>query len=218
MFDVNETLSDMAALAPRFTEAGLPADLAPLWFATVLREGFALTAAGSTERFADIGAEVLRGLLPAGLDADRAVGHVLAGLLDLPLHPDVPPAVRTLHGADLRLVTLSNGSAQVAEGLLARAGVRDLFEKVLSVEDAGRWKPHPEAYEYLTERCGTPLSAMVMVAVHPWDLDGAARAGMRTAWVDRDDRTYPSYATPPHLAARSMTGLADLLTGVGGGQ
>ncbi|MCY1158835.1 MAG: haloacid dehalogenase type, partial [Citricoccus sp.] len=63
VFDVNETLSDMSAMDRAFTQAGAPAELARLWFSTVLREGFALAAAGNAARFADIGTEVLTGLL-----------------------------------------------------------------------------------------------------------------------------------------------------------
>jgi len=41
VFDVNETLSDMSPIAERFTDIGAPAHLAKLWFATLLRDGFA---------------------------------------------------------------------------------------------------------------------------------------------------------------------------------
>ena len=51
LFDVNETLSDMSPLASRFVDAGAPAHLAATWFAALLRDGFALTAAGSTPTF-----------------------------------------------------------------------------------------------------------------------------------------------------------------------
>jgi len=46
VFDVNETLSDMAPLAQRFADIGAPPALARLWFAALLRDGFARTAAG----------------------------------------------------------------------------------------------------------------------------------------------------------------------------
>ena len=52
VFDVNETLSDMAPLADRFADVGAPPALARLWFAALLRDGFARTAAGESERFA----------------------------------------------------------------------------------------------------------------------------------------------------------------------
>ena len=46
VFDVNETLSDMAPLADRFVDVGTPEHLAKLWFAELLRDGFAVTVAG----------------------------------------------------------------------------------------------------------------------------------------------------------------------------
>ncbi len=42
VFDVNETLSDMAPLARRFADVGAPELLAQVWFASLLRDGFAL--------------------------------------------------------------------------------------------------------------------------------------------------------------------------------
>lgn len=42
------------------------------------------------------------------------------------------------------------------------------------------------------------LGDAMLVAVHPWDVDGAARAGMRTAWLDRRGTAYPSYFTAPN--------------------
>ncbi len=60
LFDVNETLSDMSPIAKRFLDIGAPAHLAATWFATLLRDGFALTAAGSTAPFAQLGVGVLQ--------------------------------------------------------------------------------------------------------------------------------------------------------------
>ena len=50
------------------------------------------------------------------------------------------------------------------------------------------------------------------VAVAPDDL-GAARAGLRTAWIDRDGSRYPSHLLPPELRATSIGDLARQLTG-----
>ena len=47
VFDVNETLSDMAPMDERFEDVGAPAHLAKTWFAGLLRDGVALTAVGS---------------------------------------------------------------------------------------------------------------------------------------------------------------------------
>lgn len=214
VFDVNETLSDLSTLASRFAEIGAPEHLAPLWFSNVLRDGFALAAAGSQERFAVLGEHALRAVL-AGRDLDRdlsqAVDHVMSGFTELDVHPDVPEGVRRLRATGARLVTLSNGASAVADGLLTRAGLREQFESLLSVEDAGRWKPAPEPYRYAASACGVGIGETMLVAVHAWDVDGAARAGARTAWITRDGAAYPPYVSRPEIRAGSLGQLAEAL-------
>lgn len=215
IFDVNETLSDMSSMSQRFEDVGAPAHLAKVWFAGLLRDGFALTAAGVSEPFAHIATEALRVNLhglPLNRETEDAVEHIMAGFAALPVHADVPDGIEALRGLRIRLVTLSNGSASVAEGLFDRAGIRGHFDALLSVEQAGIWKPGAGAYAYALEQCEVdPMDAM-LVAVHPWDIDGAARAGLATAWIDRYGGVYPAYFRSPDLSPRSLTELAEQLT------
>lgn len=211
VFDVNETLSDMRPMADRFRDVGAPAHLGPLWFATTLREGFALGAAGDFATFATIGGSVARELLSGvalDRDVDAAVDHILDGFRGLPLHPDVGPGVAALRAAGLQLVTLSNGGSEVAERLLGDAGLRQEFAHVLSVDDAGAWKPSAPAYLYAVDVCGVAPEQVLMVAVHPWDLHGAA-AGMSTAWIDRFGGRFPSYHRRPDHVVRRLPELAE---------
>jgi len=214
VFDVNETLSDLAPMADRFADVGAPPGLAATWFASVLRDGFALAVHGEQQPFAELARDALRTLLPGTSlerDLEDAVEHVVAGFGALPVHADVPEGVRALSDAGLRLVTLSNGAASVAEGLLERAGLRDRFELLMGVEDVGVWKPAGRAYEHAAQQCGVPASELLLVAVHPWDLDGAARAGLGTAWLDRAGTPYPGCFTPPTHTVRALPELAGAL-------
>lgn len=214
IFDVNETLSDMSPVAKRFEDVGAPAHLATTWFAGLLRDGFALTAVDSSDSFAHIAAESLRVVLhglPLNRGAADAVSYIMDGFAGLPVHADVPDGIGALGGLGIRLVTLSNGSASVAEALFDRAGIREHFERLLTVEDAGRWKPAPEAYAYALQKCGVDPEDAMLVAVHPWDIDGASRAGLATAWVNRTGGPYPEYFGAPDLRAVSLTDLADQL-------
>lgn len=214
VFDVNETLSDMSVMGQRFAEVGAPRHLAATWFAGLLRDGFALAAAGTSASFAELGAGLLRVQL-AGLSLDRrveaAVEHIMDGFGALQLHPDVVPGSAALADLGLRLVTLTNGSTSVAAGLFERAGIRDRFEQLLSVEEAGVWKPAPGSYRYALGRCGVVASEAMLVAVHPWDIDGASRAGLATAWINRTGGPYPSYFRRPDLEVETLGHLAELL-------
>lgn len=210
VFDVNETLSDMSPMGERFSEVGAPVELAKLWFATLLRDGFALAASGENGSFAAIGADVLRELL-AGVELNRtlaeAVDHVMGGMNGLEVHPDVPEGIGALAAAGFRLITLSNGSAGIAGKLLSGAGIRDAFEALLSVEDAPAWKPARGSYEYAAAASGADPAGILLVAVHPWDIHGAACAGLRTAWLNRTGGSYPGYFAAPDFIVTALTDL-----------
>ena len=214
VFDVNETLSDMSPLADRFADVGAPPLLAKVWFASLLRDGFALAAAGDKQAFAYIGAEALRGLLPAkelNRDAEEAVKHIMTGLSGLTLHPDVPGGVRALKNAGYRLATLTNGSTGTAEKLFTDGGIRDQFDLLLSVEDAPAWKPAPASYHYASGVLGVPPGQLLLVAVHPWDIHGAARAGLHTAWLNRTGAQYPAYFSKPDYTVATLEELPGAL-------
>ncbi len=214
VFDVNETLSDMAPLAARFEQLGAPPHLAATWFAGTLRDGFALAAAGADRPFAEIASDALSshlGDLDLAMDTPSAVQHVMDGFAALDVHPDVPDAIRALDDLGVRLVTLSNGAASVADSLLGRAGVRDRFEQLLSVEDAGRWKPARAAYSHALTVSEVEAHEAMLVAAHPWDVDGAARAGLSTAWINRDGKPYPAHFTEPGVTATDLGQLVEQL-------
>lgn len=214
LFDVNETLSDMSPMAGRFEDVGAPGHLARTWFAGLLRDGFALTVAGVAEPFARIGEEALRTSLdglPLTKSLQDATVHIMSGFAELGVHADVAEGIRRLNEVGIRLVTLSNGSASVAQRLLEEAGLRQYFEQLLSVEEAGIWKPAAGAYAYALDECGVKPMDAILVAVHPWDTDGAARAGLGSAWINRGGATYPGYFRPPDLEATSVVELAEQL-------
>ena len=217
LFDVNETVSDTAALGAAFAAVGAPEHLAPTWFAAVLRDGFALAAAGASAPFADVGAAAARTLLHGHLApaaVDDAVPRILAAMGELPVHPDVPAGVRALAATGLRLATLTNGGGAVPAAVLGRAGLRELFEALLSVQDGpgGAWKPAASAYHRAVRALDVDPGDVVLVAAHPWDVDGAHRAGLRTAWVDRAGSPYPGGFARPDLTVAGLGELAPLLS------
>ncbi len=171
-------------MTQRFTDVRLPAQLAQTRFAQVLRDGFALAAAGGSATFSAIADGVLRSLFPQHApdrDPSEAVQHVLDGFLSLHVHPDVPVGVRVLAGRGLRLLTLTNGATRVAETLLTGAGVREQFETLLSVEAAGRRPPEagPKSYANAARECGVPPAELLLVAVHPWESTALLVPGRR---------------------------------------
>jgi 2-haloacid dehalogenase len=214
VLDVNETLSDLSPLEERFADVGAGPAAAGTWFAAVLRDGFALSVADARPVFADVAREAARALLsrsPLDRTLDEAVQHVMDGLGALPLHDDVAPALRRLAAAGFRVVTLSNGPTSVAHDLLERAGVLDQVEALFTVEEHTTWKPAPAAYGYAAAQLNLAPWDMALAACHPWDVDGAIRAGLRAVWVNRDGAAYPETFTAPTATVTDLAQVADVL-------
>lgn len=213
VFDVNETLSDMSALADSFESQGLPPLAAQVWFAGILRDGFALTVTNDNPGFAALAKDALQRLCAETLGAGNhtaAVDNIMGALTSLPVHDDVVPGIEALAGL-AELVTLSNGATSVADALFEQAGIRGHFARLLSVADASRWKPAAEAYEYAAAELGRQPGELLLVAVHPWDIHGAHRAGLHTAWINRTGGAYPAYFDVPDIEASSLPDLAGKL-------
>ncbi|MGN6250355.1 MAG: haloacid dehalogenase type II [Marmoricola sp.] len=210
VLDVNETLSDLTPLQEVFAEIGLRPHEVEAWFAGVLRDGFAWTIFGENPRFADLARDGVRArVLAQGRDdevADRAADRVVAAFGDLMPHPDVVPGLAAIAARGCPIVTLTNGSTAVARSLLREADAS--ITAYHDVAEAGAWKPDPASYRWLLERYGVAAEAAVLVAVHPWDLEGAHRVGMRTAWLDRRGGGWPAGFTPVDLRGSTMTELA----------
>jgi 2-haloacid dehalogenase len=219
LFDVNETLSDMEPLRARFVEVGAPQHLMETWFASTLRDGFALTAADAYGEFSDVAASTLSlmftGIGGLNRDVDDAVEYVLSGFPELDVHPDVPDGVRKLHEAGIRLATLTNGSVQISESMLRRGGVLDFLERRMSVSEAGAWKPAAVPYRYAAEQCGVGLEQTALIAVHPWDTDGAQRAGLTSGWLNRKGLPYPQHFMSPDVTGPDLPAVADALLSLG---
>lgn len=204
IFDVNETLSDLTPLAARFEEVGAPEGLLATWFAATLRDGIALAASGSYADFRDVSRANLLQLLPTA----EAAELVLDGFAALPVHPDVPDGLRALHEARIRIATLTNGTTRIARGLLERAGLEGLVERHMDVSEVRRWKPAPDPYLYACGELGVEPAQAALLAVHPWDVHGARRAGLRGAWLDRHGLRYPEVFEPPDWSGRDLPSVA----------
>ena len=202
-FDVNETLFSLDRLGSAFTAGGLDPASVPLWFARLLRDGFALTAMGMYQPFGDLAAAALRSLDPDRVDA-LAVETVLGAFRQLDPHPDVEPALRLLRDAGVPAITLTNGSADLVGALVTRAGLDGFFQRSLSVDVVRRWKPAPEPYLWAAEHMGVAPGQVALLAAHPWDCAGARAAGLTSVWINRTGQEWPGVFPPPDVTGRDM--------------
>jgi 2-haloacid dehalogenase len=209
VFDVNETLLDLAALDPVFERIFGDAAQRPVWFAQMLQLALTATITGEYRPF---GAHAIAALEMLGArrgveigDAERAA--VRDGMTSLPAHPDVRPALERLRDDGFRLATLTNSTLEVAEAQLSFAGIRELFEASLSADSVQRLKPAPEPYRHAADALGVPIGEMLLVAAHAWDVAGAMAAGARGAFVARPGMVQDPGGRQPDLVVGDLTEL-----------
>jgi 2-haloacid dehalogenase len=214
-FDVIETLFSLEPVRERLVGLGAPAHALELWFARMLRDAFAVTAAGGYVPFRALASATLHGLQGAAREGD--VESVLAATGELDPHPDAEAALRRLHDAGVGVYTLTNGGAENTEKLLAGAELDRYVDHVISVEDVRVWKPAPLPYRHAAEVAGVATAELALVAVHSWDVHGAKRAGLTTGWASRLERTVPAIFDAPDVAGSDLVAVADGLLALDGG-
>jgi 2-haloacid dehalogenase len=153
---------------------------------------YTLERAGVTHTMGEVDA------LVAQIERLRPFGDVVAGL-------------QTLKDHGLRLVVLSNGDPDMLERGVAYSGTAHLFDRVISVADAGSFKPHAVTYRSATELLGVRPDEVCFVANHAFDCIGAKAAGMRTAFVDRRGRPFGNDTYPPDAVVADFAELIRVL-------
>lgn len=213
LFDVNETLLDLAALRPRFETVFGPDPPLGEWFARLLHASLVANHLDSYRPFGRIGAEQLQVVAQRrGVElSTEAAADLAEGLLHLPPHPDVGEGLEQLAAAGLRMVALTNGAQQAVETQLAGAGIDQHFERAMSVEGVGRFKPDAAVYRWAAEQLGVAPGEAMMVAAHDWDVAGALHAGMQAAYIARPQVAWSIPPGPPDFTVPDLPALAEQL-------
>jgi 2-haloacid dehalogenase len=122
--------------------------------------------------------------------------------------PDVIAALTELKDAGFTLVILSNGDPDMLEAGVGFSRTEDLWTRVVSVEEAGAFKPHFNTYATGAKAVDLAPSEVLFVANHAFDCVGAKAAGMHTAFVDRRKRPFGNEYYPPTLVVDDFAHLA----------
>ncbi|HEU4894953.1 MAG TPA: haloacid dehalogenase type II [Acidimicrobiia bacterium] len=209
VFDVNETLLSLDPIRKNL-ESIFGAD-PPIgeWFARLLHGSLVANTLDAYRSFDQLAAEALinlaarRGLLVRAEDAVAAVD-----MSALPPHPDVPEGMTRLAAAGVPMVALTNGSTQVAGSQIERAGLTDILDRVISVDQVGRFKPDPAPYLHVAEEMGVEPGEMVMVAAHDWDCAGAMAVGSEAVFLRRPGAVWGLPTPPPGKQVPDLLKLA----------
>jgi len=203
VFDVIGTCFSLEKPRQRLVELGAPNYALELWFSQALRDAFALSHAGDYQPLKEIlQAELPRTLKLLKIDLNSAqVSQIMNTFSELDLQPGAEEAFEMLTQAGKKIVALTNGSKKSTDNLLKRAEVQKYFAEVYSVDAIALTKPHPDVYQMIQT---DDLSKVWLIAAHAWDIVGAERVGMKTAFVRQLEKDYLEVYTPPQIIVENL--------------
>jgi 2-haloacid dehalogenase len=188
VFDAYGTLFDVHSAAARFKQEIGPqwARLSEVWRAKHLEYSWVHALARRhvsfwvlAERSLAFAAASIGGLAPGTQE------KLLGAYLTLSAFPEVPAMLDRLKAAGTKCAILTNGDPDMIAAALTSSGLTGRFDAVLTVHEAGVFKPDPAVYRLVTDRFGVAPADVSFQSSNRWDIAGAKAAGFRTVWINR---------------------------------
>ena len=133
------------------------------------------------------------------------------------LYPGMADLLLRLRARGARLALVTSKSRPTTEMAFRVTGVGELFEEVMCAGETTYHKPHPEPLLRVLESLGATPGSAVYIGDSPYDLQAAARAGIRSVGVTWG--VFPEEdlaAESPDRLVHTMQELSFVLTGLGG--
>lgn len=141
-------------------------------------------------------------------EMDLADGDLRSRLLSLYLElkpfDEVPDFLQTLKGKGHQLAVLSNGNPEMLDKALTHAGIKSLFDAVISVDPLQCYKPDPRVYQMVPDQFDCMLEDITFFSSNNWDIAGAGSFGFKTIWVNRAGHTWDDVPEQPHQIVKSL--------------
>lgn len=210
VFDAYGTLFDVHSAASKHQ-----AELGPAW--ERLSQTWRLKHIEYTWVWAQTGRHTsFRQLADQSLDyAIALVGGVPVGVRDklmasymtLSAYPEVVEVLGGLRAKGARTAILSNGDPDMLDAAVSSAGIGAHLDAVLSVKDAGIFKPAMKVYELATRHFACKPRDISFQSSNRWDAAGATVFGMRCVWINRSalPDEYPD--TPADVVTQDLRAL-----------
>jgi 2-haloacid dehalogenase len=188
VFDAYGTLFDVHAAVRRHAGAMGPDGQAfsDLWRAKQLEYSWIRTLMGTYTDFWALTEQSLDYAFARFPSADKTLK---AALLDaywhLDCYPEVPSVLKHLKDRGARIAILSNGTPQMLQSAVKKAGLDLIIDDIFSVETVKAFKTAPAVYDMVTTTYRLYPDAVSFQSSNRWDIAGATKFGFRTVWINR---------------------------------
>lgn len=145
------------------------------------------------------------------IDEPGLRARLMSLYLSLRAFPEVREVLGRLRKVGLATAILSNGTPRMLEAATSSAGIADLFDHVMSVEEVGVFKPDPRVYELAVDRLGVEVGEIAFQSSNAWDAHAASAFGMRVVWCNRYGQRRERLPGAPDIEVRTLSELPELV-------
>jgi 2-haloacid dehalogenase len=207
LFDVN---SASRAAQDSLGEKWQP--LAELWRSKQLQYTWLRGLSGRHADFWQVTGDALDFALSALHLEDPALRSRLMNLyLVLDAYPEAPDTLNRLKAGGIKLAILSNGTPPMLAAAAANAGMNELFDAILSVEEVQVFKPHPSVYALACERLKVAPAEVCFISSNGWDAYSAKAFGFHTLWCNRFGQAPERIPETPDAQVTTLAELPDII-------
>ncbi len=213
LFDVNETILNLETLDPIFIQIFGLKEYREIWFQSALNTAFALSLTDSYVKFSEIletTLETLASALKINISPEQK-NNFKAALAQLKPHSDVIKGLLVLRAFGYRIAALTNSTLESTIQIFEKNNLIPYFERVLSVDSVQTYKPSKKTYAFAARELKVQNQDIWMIAAHPWDLQGAAHAGCKTALIIRNSKPENNLFRKPNFQSNNLYELASMI-------
>ncbi|MEO8157552.1 MAG: haloacid dehalogenase type II [Betaproteobacteria bacterium] len=214
VFDAYGTLFDFASAAAgcRDVLGNKAATLTALWRDKQLQYTWLRGLQGRHTDFWQVTSDALDFSMESlGIEGTALRARLLDLYRTLQCFPEVPQVLKDLKQAGFVTAILSNGAPGMLADAVKGAGLGGLLDHVLSVEQVGVFKPHPDVYRLAVKTLGIAPAEIAFQSSNAWDAHAASAFGMRVVWCNRYGQRRERLPGAPDREIRSLAELPALL-------
>ena len=210
VFDAYGTLFDVHSAAAQ--HAAAIGDrwqvLSDIWRTKQLEYSWVRALAGRQVSFWQITEDALDfAIATAGGAGSHLRGELLEAYRHLQAYPEVPDVLAKLKARGAKVAILSNGDPDMLATAVSSAGLSGAFDAVISVEEAGIFKPAQKVYQLAVDQTGVGPSEISFQSSNRWDIAGAKAFGFQTVWINRTSRADEYRDLAPDAVVADLNGL-----------
>ena len=148
------------------------------------------------------------------LKLERQAGQVdklIQQYAQLTPFPENLVVLKKIKAAGLVTAILSNGSPEMLSSAVTSAGMTEVLDHVISVDNIRLFKTSPESYGLVQQTIPVKKDEILFVSSNAWDALGATWFGFNVLWINRQKLPFEAIGPHPHFVGSDLTASLDCL-------